>query len=311
MTSDLSLAPQTHGTSRKITIKTAIKMQRLIIACSLTLITTLAQSASPQDTTPNNTSLSRAEALRVITLTPHLTELLYELNAGKLIVGTVEFSGYSEKTKTIPLVGTGIHVSLEKIVALKPDLVLAWSSGMNPSLIESLKRANISVHISDTQTIEHFMKDINTIGSLIQREKEAHALVRKIKSTINDISAYQNEASAFIQVWPKPLYTVGKPQIITQALSLCGVRNIFGDITAESTQVSIEAVLARKPNWIIQTASSTDPVDNEPSLLKGLQRTTPTIRTTLLSRPNLGFFKEVKRICQVIHSQTKKAITNL
>lgn len=193
-------------------------------------------------------------AQRIITLAPHLTELLYAIDAGELIVATVEFSDYPLPAKNIPRIGNFDRLNIEAILAYQPDLILAWQSGNNPWQLEALEKLGLRIYRSEPGTLAALPETLEKLGSLSGRSESAQVAGGELRNRIQTLErryAGRAPVRAFYQVWDPPLYTINGAHIISDVLRLCGIQNVFAMVTQLAPQVSEEAVLAADPQMII------------------------------------------------------------
>ena len=193
-------------------------------------------------------------ARRIVALAPHVTELLFEVGAGADVVAVSDASDYPQAALALPHVGGYAGLDLERIVSLRPDLVVAWSSGNSQGQIEALRNAGLAVFESDPHDIEQIASSLERFGTLTGHQQLAAARALELRSAIAALAAAERgkpSVSVFYEVWDKPLYTLGAPHLISQLMQVCGARNLFSDINALAPEVSPEAVVARKPDLIV------------------------------------------------------------
>ncbi|MDE2196797.1 MAG: cobalamin-binding protein [Gammaproteobacteria bacterium] len=195
-----------------------------------------------------------AAAVRIVSLAPDLTELVYAVGAGKQLVGAVDYSDYPDAAKKLPRVGDAFRVDLERLLALKPDLVLAWQGGTPQFLIERLRTLKLPVLVIGTDQLTDIARNLELIGTVTGHEIEAHAAARKFLVGLDALQkkyAWRAPVSVLYEISAIPLYTIGGRQSISRLIALCGGRNLFSDLTALAAPVNLEAVLARNPQAII------------------------------------------------------------
>ena len=200
------------------------------------------------------TLLLKQSAQRVISLSPHITELVYAAGGGERLVAAVEFSDYPEQAKQLPRVGSGFQLDLEAIVALQPDLIIAWHSGNGRGQLAQLEKLGLSVYYSEPETLQHIGENLRDIGRLLGSVSIANAQAEKFIGAIQHLQQlYQNqpEVSVFYQVWNRPLFTINGQHLISHLIELCGGRNVFADLSTLSPQIDLEAVLDKNPQVII------------------------------------------------------------
>ncbi len=194
----------------------------------------------------------KAPAKRIITLAPHATELLYAAGGGDRLIGTVDYSDFPPAAKKIPRVGSYDRFDLEAISALKPDLIIAWETGNPAAQVEKLKALGLTVYVTQPNRMEDVAGQLERYGRLAGSEAAADA-VRQRLERLRQTYADKPKVRVFYQIWINPLMTVGGPQIITDAIRLCGGENVFGQLSQMAPVVSVEGVLAADPEAIVAT----------------------------------------------------------
>ena len=193
-------------------------------------------------------------AERIISLSPHITENLFSAGVGHLIVGAVSYSDYPEEAKAILSVGAYSSFDVELILALQPDLVIAWKEGNQLHQVERLEELGLTIYVNEPRRLEDVAKDIARFGILAGREDEAKTFAQAFTdelSLLRDRYSGLEKIAVFYQVWHNPLMTATNEQVIGSVIQLCGGKNVFADLDALTPQVSKEAVLARDPDVII------------------------------------------------------------
>lgn len=200
-------------------------------------------------------------AARIVSLAPHVTELLYEAGAGDDLVATTAYSDYPAAAARLPRVGGLAGIDIEAVVAQKPDLVIAWSSGTSRVQLEQLERLGIPVFRSEPQTLEDVASTLERFGVLTGHVGQAAAAARRFRTQTDALRAtYAQRAPVrvFFQVWNDPLMTIGGTQLISQVIELCGGRNVFAGLKTLAPVVDVEAVIRADPQIIVTTATSND-----------------------------------------------------
>jgi iron complex transport system substrate-binding protein len=197
-----------------------------------------------------------AARLRIVSLAPNLTELAYAAGAGDALVGTVEYSDYPEAARTLPRVGDGWRVDTERLLALRPDLVLAWASGTPEDTIARLEALQLRVVSIPTYRLADVPAALRSIGRIAGTRATAEPVAAKFEADIERLrERYSRERvlRVFVQIDDEPLYTVNRRHVISEVVELCGGRNVFADQPQIAPPVALEAVLARKPQVILST----------------------------------------------------------
>jgi len=200
----------------------------------------------------------RPPPLRIVSLSPGGTEMLFAAGAGPQVVATVEYSDVPPEAKQVPRIGDAVSIDLERLVRIHPDVVVAWPSGGNPAQRAKVAQLGIPVYEQQAQRLKDLAPSIRRLGALAGTETDAEAAARRIEArlawlerTFAGAESGTRHPSVLLQVWNRPIYTVGGQHLMTDALELCGARNVFADLPEAGPVVDIEAVIARDPDIII------------------------------------------------------------
>lgn len=195
-------------------------------------------------------------AQRILALAPHITENLFAMGAGDRIVGTVAFSDYPPRARAIPRVGSFGQLNLEQVLALQPDLVVAWPGGNPPAQLARLRQFGIAVFESDPRSFAAIAANLRLYGQLTGLQVDADAAALALEQRVDRLRVrYQGAAPVrvFYQLWHEPLMTVNRTLLVDQMLHLCGGENPFADRPEAVPQLGVESVLAVRPEVIITT----------------------------------------------------------
>ncbi|WQG59903.1 cobalamin-binding protein [Pseudomonas sp. RTB3] len=199
--------------------------------------------------------VSPAQAVeRVVSLAPSLTEIVVELGASDLLVGVLDGGERPPEVAGLPSVGRYGQLEMERLLSLKPDLLLLWPGSVGPGQREQLQRLKIPVYVAEPHSLEQLASQVQTIAEQVGRADAGRQLATRLRQRLLELRQRYQRAEplrVFYQVWNQPLYTVGGGQIISDALAVCGARNVFDDLTLPAPQVSVESVLQRNPEVIV------------------------------------------------------------
>lgn len=193
-------------------------------------------------------------AQRIISLAPNITENLFAIGAGALIVGTVSFSDYPPEAEELARVGAYNQLDLEAIVASQPDLVIAWSSGNPRPQIETLERLGLTVYYTEPRRFEDIATTLHRFGQLSGQTTQAAAAIAQFEAryrALHDEYAHRAQVRLFYQVWEQPLMTINREHLIQQAIETCGGVNVFADLDRLIPRISHEAVIAQNPDALV------------------------------------------------------------
>jgi len=200
-------------------------------------------------------------ARRIVSLAPNITELLFAAGAGDRVVGVTEFSDYPEAAGSITRVGSGTGLDLEAILALRPDLVVAWQSGNPAGQVERLRSLGLIVFLSEPRHLLDVPETLLRLGRLAGTEAAARAGADSFKRRYEQLGqqyAQRPVVSVFYQIWERPLMTLNGEHLFSDVLRLCGGTNVFAELPALAPQVDVEAVLAADPEVIVVAVDGAD-----------------------------------------------------
>jgi iron complex transport system substrate-binding protein len=193
-------------------------------------------------------------AQRIVSLAPHITELLYEIGAGKTIVGTVDYSDYPEEAKHLPRIGRHNALDLETIVMLRPVVVIAWRSGNPVHHVEKLISLGIPVYYSEPTRLLEVADTLLRFGQITGRQTAAKLAQQKFVADYQRLKAryqQQSKVTVFYEIWNQPMMSVNSDHIINEVIELCGGDNVFKSLAPLTPTVNVEAVLKADPQVII------------------------------------------------------------
>lgn len=193
-------------------------------------------------------------AQRVISLAPHLTEVVYAVGGGDRMVATVAWSDFPEEAKSLPIIGSNNKINYEALIAYKPDLVLVWRSGNGENIIQRLASLGLNVFVNEPRKLDGIPSTLHKIGSLLGTESESEKMIRQFQTTLETLqNRYQHtrKVSVYYQIWQSPLISFGGKHLVSDVLQLCGADNIFSDVMPLVPRIGVESVLATDPEVII------------------------------------------------------------
>ncbi|HLU62358.1 MAG TPA: cobalamin-binding protein [Gammaproteobacteria bacterium] len=193
-------------------------------------------------------------AARVVALAPHFAELMFEIGAGERVVGAVDWTDTPEEAKRIPRVGDGFRIDVERVIAMKPDMVLAWGTGTPRAMIETLRRFGLPVAVLVPDELDSIGRHVQWLGRLTGRESQARQAADAFRQRLEELRrqhAGEERLRVFYQINDPLLFTVGGEHIISEAIRVCGGENVFAELGPGAHAVTLEAVLARSPQVIV------------------------------------------------------------
>lgn len=210
-------------------------------------------------------------ATRIISLAPHITELLYAAGAGSKVVGVVAYSDFPPEAQALPKVGSFTNVDMEMVAALRPDLVVAWSSGNRDAHLDKLRALGIPVYLNEPRTLDDIPRSLEVLGTLAGTDVVAQRSADDFRTRLAGLAGTYRDrprVRMFYQIWNQPLMTVNDAHLISDVIRLCAGENVFGDLDQLAPRISEEAVLAANPEAIVASGMG----ESRPEWLNAWQR---------------------------------------
>lgn len=252
-----------------------------------------------------------ARARRIVSLNPTTTELLYALGAEASLVGRSRWDRWPPAAQDVPEVGDAIRPSVERVVALRPDLVLLYASGDNRAAAQAMAAAGLRVVALRVDRIADFERCVRVLGGLTGRGGEAavaldtmRASLAAVRAMMDSVARRDGRPSVFLHVWDNPLLAIGGASYLSELVEVAGGRNVYGDIDQPSPQVSFEDLARRDPAVILAGPAEVPRLAGE-SRWKGLRAVREgrvlAYDTTLVSRPSLRLGEGARALARLLH----------
>lgn len=202
---------------------------------------------------------NEGDDLRLVTLAPHLAELVHAVGAGDMLVGVSSWTDFPPEARELPVIGDAFGVDQEQLALLEPDLLLAWESGTAASIVERLAARGFQVETVTTRSLDDVARALERIGRLTGHEEGGQRAAADFRDGVARLARQHGEAAAirvFYQVSRSPLYTVNGAHFVSELIRVCGGRNIFAELDELAPLVDVEAVLVRDPEVLLASADS-------------------------------------------------------
>lgn len=232
-------------------------MRGTLIAITLCASAAVHAELSVTDDYGNRVTLPQP-ARRIVSLAPHLTELLYAAGAAGHMVGAIEHSDYPEPAKTLPRIGSESGIHLEGLLRLKPDLVAAWPNAGSRRQIERIAALGIPVYRSEPRELDDVARTLQVLGELAGTRAVADAAAQAFRARAGELQrlhAHKPPVRVFYQVWDRPLMTVNGAHLISKVINLCGGVNVFAALPVIAPPIDREAVLRADPEVIVASGA--------------------------------------------------------
>lgn len=195
---------------------------------------------------------------RIVSLAPGTTAMLFAAGAGKRLVGTVEYSDEPPAARRVPRIGSVDAIDMERLITARPDVVVVWPDGVDPADLEQIARLGIPIYRQEARTLAAMAASLRRLGRLAgtraTADRNAAAIEARLATLEREYEHGGPRPTALLEVWNRPLYTVGGGELMSDALGVCGARNVFGDLPEDGPAIDIGAVIARNPDIIVAAA---------------------------------------------------------
>jgi iron complex transport system substrate-binding protein len=242
---------------------------------------------------------------KIVSLSPHLTELLFSLGVGDRIEATVDFSDYPEAALNIPRLGNAFSVSVEAVIEQSPDLIVAWMTGGNHRTFEQLRALGYPVFVNEASSLVGIAVAVQQLGILVGKPERGLELAENFRVDLESLRQSSSGAGSpkvFFQISDAQLYTVNSQHLIGQAIEVCGAENIFSDVEFLVPMVSYESLVERNPDVLVVSSpypgykSAWDDRWND----LGWGGRVRTIDASLITRPSLRMLEGIKMLCETL-----------
>lgn len=252
---------------------------------------------------------------RIVSLAPNLTEIVYAVGAGNRLVGDTEYCDYPAEAKRVAKIGDTMHPSIERIIALRPEVVLVSTASQLEAFTGQLGEQRIAVYVTNPRSLEEVFQSIETMGDLFGTRDQATVIVADLRKRAGLLEAAIKPVKplkVFYQVAGEPLYTIGREAYLTDLVRRAGGVSVTADVPGAFPRFSDEAALAARPEAIILptggsmgSANSTvaPPLKNSPAVLNSRVY---KINDDHLSRPGPRLLDGLEEMARALHPEAFK-----
>jgi iron complex transport system substrate-binding protein len=252
---------------------------------------------------------------RIVTLAPNLTEIVYAVGAGNLLVGNTTYCDYPAEAKEVTKVGDTLHPSIERIIALRPQLILVSTASQLETFTRQLDEQQIAVYVTDPHDLEGVFRSVAAVGDLLDRREESARVSNELRARaakVEEAVKTSPPLSVFYQLSAEPLYTAGRDSYITDLIARAGGRSVTRDVPGAWPRYSDEAALASKPEAIVMaTGGSMGEANRE---IAASLKNSPAakagkiiqINGDFLSRPGPRLVDGLEQMAQALHPEAFK-----
>ncbi|HEX8493564.1 MAG TPA: cobalamin-binding protein [Pyrinomonadaceae bacterium] len=301
----------------------------MLVVCACVILLAASCSSQRGTGTPQNTAAETRDVTdeagrrvsvplrpeRIVTLAPNLTEIVYAVGAGSRLVGNTTYCNYPEEAKQVTKIGDTMQPNIERIVALRPQLVLVSTASQLEAFTRQLNEQGIAVYVTDPRSLEDVFRSIKSVGELLNEAERAEQVVKDLRARASTVEAAVKTSKpvrVFYQVSAAPLYTIGREAFLTDLIRRAGGESVTADVPGAFPRYSDEAALATQPEAIILSFDSSMDEGNRrpaPSLAKSPAATSGRvyrINGDLLSRPGPRLVEGLEQMARVLHPEAFK-----
>jgi len=252
---------------------------------------------------------------RVVSLAPNLTEIVFAVGGGDRLVGRTSYCDYPPEAKSVQVIGDTGTPNLERIIAVKPQVVLVSTSSQLEVFTQQLQNQNIAVFVTDPHDLEGIFRSMDQIGEMLGEKEQAAQLVQKLRDRTNAVAAavkQKQPVKVFYQVSAEPLYTIGREAFVTDLIRRAGGVSVTAEVPGAWPKYSAESALAAKPEAIIlptggsmgaANSAFTDALRQSPAALGGRVY---KINDDHLARPGPRVVDGLEEIARALHPDAFK-----
>lgn len=308
MTLSSSNSKTPHGTSSARALKTCSLLIALLLLPGIGLA-----DIQVRDDRGKHMVLTKPAA-RIVSLAPHVTEMLFAIGAGDKLVGVVDFSDFPTQAKKIPRIGRFDNFDYEQIKLLKPDIIVGWQSGNPAEKIAHLEALGFNVYLTEPHSFSAIASNVARLAVLTDTQAQAAKPIADFNQTIADLArtySDKKKVTLFYEIWNDPLMTLNGEHLFQAVMDVCGASNVFASLPVLAPKISVEAVLAANPQMIL--ASGMDEARPEwldhwlrwPQLQAVKHKHLYFVPPDLLQRHGLRIAQGAQQVCEQVEKVRK------
>ena len=249
-----------------------------------------------------------SSAERLISLAPHLTEMVYDLGVGAQLVGVSRYSDFPAAASRLPRVGDAFQLNVERIINLAPDRILAWQGGA-PRTLSKLEALGFLVQRQEIKGLSSIGEGYRRLGDALGQGPQGALIEAEFMASLNQLRARYATRSTprvFLQIAENQLFTVSDRHYMGEAVSVCGGDNLFSEAVSEVPVVTLESVLSGQPDVIVFVTNQKGPLPWQVKWQTFLpDASIQRVEADLLSRPSRRILSGITALCQAIHLEAE------
>ncbi len=248
--------------------------------------------------------------IRIVTLAPHLAEIVFAAGAGQYLVGVSAYSDHPVAVEDLPIVSDGFQLNAEALLAVEPTVILAWGGGGQSRMRELAASLDIALVEIAGRRLQDVAPAIRRVGELAGTSAAAESAAQRFEASLESLKGAAEPLTVFYQIGQQPLYTVGGQHFIADLIALCGGVNVFADLSEAAPTVAVEAVVAADPDLILTTEGAVDDAiklwSRWPSLTAVSKRQILGVPGDLVNRPGPRLAQGAAAVCEALQSASSE-----
>lgn len=253
-----------------------------------------------------NKLILKNQAKRIISLSPNLTEILYKIKASNKLVGRDQASDFAQNMASVPVVSNGTSLNMEKILALRPDLILVEDGLFFNKALQLLKKEAIPIYRNKAQSLSSIAVTIEHLGVLTGQEKEANEAKKQFEHDWrNLVKQYKHGSQVPVcyVFWDKPLLTINHDTIINEMIEGCGGENVFAHLPLRASPISRESIFIHHPQLIITSLPATRLANMSAQMSRLSSGQIIALSSAMIERTGPRILLGMKEICVAINKK--------
>jgi len=252
----------------------------------------------------------RARPMRIVSLNPATTELLFAIGAGRRLVGRARYDLWPDSARLVPDLGPGMRPNLEAVLGARPDLVVLYASADDRAAADRLTAAGVATVAFRMDRVADFRRVTELLGRLAGDTARARAVIDSVSATLDRVrhaTESTQRPTVFFHAWEKPLITIGGGSFLSELVTIAGGRNVYDSLPAPSATVTLEDVVRRDPDIVLVS-----PVEREKLLASVRWQSVRAVRqgrvlaydTNLVARPSVKLGEAAASLAALLHPAT-------
>ncbi|MBM3907426.1 MAG: ABC transporter substrate-binding protein [Gemmatimonadetes bacterium] len=304
-----------HRLSPRCTSRARFTPLAVAAACLAAACAPAADSRAPTtDVAPvvvddfGDTLRAARPAARVVSLNPVISEAMFALRADDRLVGRTRWDAAPPEIRRVPNVGDGLRPNVEAVLAVRPDLVVLYAAEANRSAVSALRRAGVPTLSMRTDRVADLARALHALGVALGDTIAARVVADSVSASLRAVAALPAPVSVFWYAWDVPVITIGAGSYLGELIGVVGARNVFGDLSDPSPQVTLESVARRDPDFVLAGPRAAARLQDDPrwrAVRAVRERRVLIIDTTVVGRPGVRMGEAARSLRALLDSASR------